>query len=65
VLWVGVHCDADVAAQREAARQNRVKGMAAAQAGLVHSGVHYDIEVDTTNLPAIDCARTICQRVIR
>jgi chloramphenicol 3-O phosphotransferase len=64
VLWVGVYCDADVAAGREAARQDRVRGMAAAQAGLVHSGVHYDIQVDTTDLPTVDCARTICERVI-
>jgi len=64
VLWVGVYCHADVAAAREVARQNRVRGMAAAQAGLVHSGVHYDIEIDTSHRPAMDCARQVFERVI-
>ena len=48
-LWVGVRCDADVAAGREAARGDRVAGMAAAQAELVHRGVTYDLVVDTTH----------------
>ena len=58
VLWVGVRCDATVAAGREIARGDRITGMAASQAGLVHQGVKYDLEVDTTHAEAIDCART-------
>src|SRR5580698_4378749 len=46
VLWVAVRCSAEVAASREIARGDRVPGMAAAQAGLVHEGVAYDFEVD-------------------
>lgn len=59
VLWVGVHCDAAVAAGRETARGDRVSGMAASQAELVHEGVRYDVEVDTSRSEAVDCARTI------
>jgi chloramphenicol 3-O phosphotransferase len=62
VLWVGVRCDAGVAAGREMARGDRVGGMAASQADLVHLGVGYDLEVDTTRTEAIDCAREIAFR---
>jgi chloramphenicol 3-O phosphotransferase len=65
VLWVGVRCDAAVAAGRELARGDRVTGMAARQAGLVHQGVTYDLEVDTTHAEAIDCARTIATHLGR
>lgn len=58
-LWVGVRCDAAVAEAREAARGDRVAGMAAKQAEVVHEGVAYDLEVDTTHTGSGDCARTI------
>ena len=64
-LWVGVRCDAMVAAGREIARGDRVSGMAASQAELVHRGVRYDLEVDTTRTEAMDCARSIAARVSR
>ncbi|MFI6350369.1 chloramphenicol phosphotransferase CPT [Streptomyces sp. NPDC050560] len=63
VLWVGVRCDAAVAADREVARGDRTPGMAASQAELVHRGVSYDVEVDTTHTEAMDCARSIAARV--
>ncbi|HWS35611.1 MAG TPA: chloramphenicol phosphotransferase [Actinoplanes sp.] len=63
VLWVGVRCDAAVAAGREIARGDRTPGMAASQADLVHQGVVYDLEVDSTHTEAIECARTISRRV--
>ncbi|MEV0091689.1 chloramphenicol phosphotransferase CPT [Streptomyces sp. NPDC050738] len=62
-LWVGVRCDGAVAAEREAARGDRVAGMAAAQAELVHLGVRYDIEVDSALAGALECARTIAARL--
>jgi chloramphenicol 3-O phosphotransferase len=37
--------------------------MAAAQAEVVHQGVVYDLEVDTTHAEAMDCARLIAARV--
>lgn len=63
VLWVGVRCDPAVAAERERERGDRVAGMAALQAQVVHTGIEYDIEVDTTEMPAMACAQIIAKRV--
>lgn len=63
VLWVGVRCDSEVAAGREVARGDRVRGMAALQAEVAHRGVVYDLEVDTTHTEAMACARTIAARM--
>lgn len=48
VAWIGVRCDLQVAVAREAARCDRTPGMAESQATIVHQGVHYDLEVDTS-----------------
>jgi chloramphenicol 3-O phosphotransferase len=63
VLWVGVHCDPETAAGREIARGDRTPGMAASQATLVHKGVAYDVEVDTSRSESLDCARLIASHV--
>ncbi|WP_422769132.1 chloramphenicol phosphotransferase CPT [Plantactinospora sp. WMMC1484] len=63
VLWVGVRCESAVAASREAARGDRVRGMAASQAEVVHEGVAYDLEVDTTHTDSLTCARIIAARL--
>ncbi|MEO3874120.1 chloramphenicol phosphotransferase CPT [Nonomuraea sp. B12E4] len=63
VVWVGVHCEGAVAAGRETARGDRVAGMAESQADVVHRGVHYDLEVDTTHAEAIECARAIAAQL--
>jgi chloramphenicol 3-O phosphotransferase len=63
VLWVGVRCESAVAAAREVARGDRIQGMAAAQADVVHEGVFYDLEVDTTHTESLACARTIAAQV--
>jgi chloramphenicol 3-O phosphotransferase len=60
VLWVGVHCDAKVAAGREIARGERVVGGAASQ---VHEEVFYDVEVDTTSTESLECASIIAEQV--
>lgn len=65
VLWVGVRCDPEVAAQREQHRPDRIVGMALSQAESVHDVVEYDLVVDTTYLSALDCARSIITRVFR
>jgi chloramphenicol 3-O phosphotransferase len=65
VLWVGVRCEATVAAGREVARGDRTRGMAASQADVVHDGVFYDVEVDTTHTESLACARTIAAHVSR
>jgi chloramphenicol 3-O phosphotransferase len=63
VLWVGVHCDPEIVAARERARGDRAIGMAASQAGKVHNGVGYDVEVDTSHAEPMDCARAIAMHV--
>ncbi|SOE16225.1 chloramphenicol 3-O phosphotransferase [Streptomyces sp. 2323.1] len=63
VLWVGVRCDSAVAAGREVARGDRVIGMAASQADVVHRGMVYDLEVDTAHAESMECARTIAAHV--
>jgi chloramphenicol 3-O phosphotransferase len=63
VVWVGVRCESAVAEGREIARGDRVTGMAASQAELVHRGVAYDLEVDTTHTESMECARTIAARL--
>jgi chloramphenicol 3-O phosphotransferase len=47
VGWVGVRCAPDIVAAREARRGDRIAGMAASQAEFVHSGINYDLVVDT------------------
>ena len=63
VLWVGVRCDAGVAAGREIARGDRTGGMAEAQARRVHEGVTYDLEVDTSRTESLECARLIAAHI--
>jgi chloramphenicol 3-O phosphotransferase len=63
VVWVGVRCDLDVAVAREAARPDRTQGMAASQAKIVHEGVRYDLQVDTTTNSALECATTVAAYV--
>ncbi|WP_291409291.1 chloramphenicol phosphotransferase CPT [Actinophytocola sp.] len=59
VRWVGVRCEGGVAAAREVARGDRITGMAVSQADVVHQGVVYDLEVDTTHTEPMQCARII------
>lgn len=63
VVWVGVRCDPDVAAERERARPDRVTGMARLQAERVHEDVVCDLVVDTTAASAADCARTVASHL--
>jgi chloramphenicol 3-O phosphotransferase len=63
VLWVGVRCESAIAAAREIARGDRVLGMAANQAQVVHQNVVYDLEVDTSHAEAFQCAAMIASSV--
>jgi chloramphenicol 3-O phosphotransferase len=65
VLWVGVHCDSQVLVQRELGRGDRVPGMAIQQAEVVHAGVIYDLEVNTTHASPRECAELIVRQVDR
>jgi chloramphenicol 3-O phosphotransferase len=54
VGWVGVRCAPNIVTAREAGRGDRIAGMAASQAESVHSGITYDLVVDTgVTLPMI------------
>jgi chloramphenicol 3-O phosphotransferase len=50
VCWVGLRCSPDVVAEREARRKSRLPGIARHQAESVHTGMRYDLEVDTERL---------------
>ena len=56
IWFVGVHCDLEVAEQRERDRGDRVPGGARTFYPLVHLHILYDVEVDTTHLSPEDCA---------
>jgi chloramphenicol 3-O phosphotransferase len=65
VLWAGCAVTPGGATKRELRRSDRIPGMAASQARLVHQGVSYDVEVDTSRTDAMVCARVIAAHVIR
>jgi chloramphenicol 3-O phosphotransferase len=59
VGWVGVRCAPHIATAREAGRGDRIAGMAASQAESVHSGISYDLEVDTGLTDPDDLAHVV------
>lgn len=59
VFWVAVRCDVEVAVAREAVRTDRVAGMVRSQDRIVHEGVEYDLQVDTSHTTAGECAAEI------
>ena len=63
VLWVGVHCPPEVGEAREQDRGDRVTGMHRHQAAVVHHGVQYDLEVDTSKGTPGEISRRIAERV--
>ena len=65
VFWIGVRCDRAIAAAREVARGDRIRGMAVSQVQRVHEGVVYDLEVDTSHTEALECARIIAANVLK
>lgn len=50
VLWIGVTASAEALIAREAARGDRLVGSARDQLARVHTGVTYDLLLDTTDL---------------
>jgi chloramphenicol 3-O phosphotransferase len=61
VVWIGVRCAPEIAAERETARGSRLPGTARHQAESVHEGVRYDVEVDTGVLDPGEALRIIVQ----
>jgi len=59
---VGVHAPLAVLEAREKARGDRAIGLSRSQFGVVHQGVTYDFEVDTSVMSSVDCARVIVER---
>ena len=57
---VGLVAPLDVLEARERARGDRAIGLARGQYGLVHRGIAYDLEVDTSVAAPLECARLIC-----
>ncbi len=60
---VGVMAPLAVLEAREAARADRLPGLARWQYHRVHKGVDYDLEVDTSRLTPLECARRIQQEL--
>jgi chloramphenicol 3-O phosphotransferase len=61
VIWVGVRCAPEIAAERAAGRGSRLPGTARHQAESVHEGVRYDFEVDTGVLDQGDSMSPIAE----
>ncbi len=57
---VGLFAPLAVLEQRELARGDRVIGLARGQVGRVHSGMTYDLEIDTSAVTAAEAAGQIC-----
>ncbi|HYD09091.1 MAG TPA: AAA family ATPase [Acidimicrobiales bacterium] len=58
-LWVGVHCPLEELERRERARGDREVGAARRQIDVVHQGVAYDLELDTSLLDRTACVEVI------
>lgn len=63
VTWVGVRCPLEVIEQRERERGNRVVGQARGHYDVVHHGMTYDIEVDTSELQPHEAAQAVAAYV--
>lgn len=59
VLWIGVTASAETLIAREAARGDRLIGSARDQLARVHTGVRYDLFLDTTALSLDEVAARI------
>jgi chloramphenicol 3-O phosphotransferase len=59
---VGVRAPLEVLEAREARRGDRMPGLAHWQYERVHANMDYDLEVDTSVLTPLECARRIQQR---
>ena len=65
VLFVGIMCPLEVLEAREKGRGDRTLGQAKGQAGIIHQNCIYDIEVDTSQLSAAECAEQIKARLYK
>ena len=56
---VGVYAPLDVLETRERARGDRILGLSRAQIDLIHKGMTYNLELDTSTLTPEQCAQRI------
>lgn len=63
-VWVGIHCDLPELERRERERGDRILGQARGQFDLVHAGMRYDLEVDTTCVPPARSAAVIADALL-
>ena len=63
ICTVGVVCALDELIKREATRGDRKTGSAAEQFYRVHTGVNYDLMVDTTHHTATQCANKVVEHI--
>lgn len=59
VFYIGVFAPLDVIEHRECGRKDRFIGLARWQYDLVHQHKSYNLEIDTTSLSPMDCAKLI------
>lgn len=59
VFRVGVRCALPELERRERQRGDRLIGLARGQVDLVHVGMHYDVDIDTTATPPAESAAAI------
>lgn len=64
VTWVAVRCDLEMAEAREAARLDRVPGLARGLGVVVHRHAPVDIELDTTTAGVAETAATLASIII-
>jgi chloramphenicol 3-O phosphotransferase len=63
VRWVGVFAPLDVLEGRERQRGDRDIGLSRWQFDRVHKGMSYDLELDTSRAPPMECANLIKQKI--
>jgi len=63
VLWIGLTTPVEHLEEREKTRTGRIKGSARAQHRVVHTGVQYDLEFDTSKESLEDIVEAIQKRV--
>ncbi len=64
VFIVGLHCPLAVLEAREIGRKDRTLGQAKKQHQLVHEGIVYDLEVDSSLKDAAGCAHEVADLIL-
>lgn len=59
VFTIGLHCPIKILEEREKAREDREVGLAASQIDKVHRGITYSMELDTSIISSVECAKKI------